>query len=106
LFAGDLEAEGEGALVAAGIGEVDVVKVAHHGSPTSSTPAFVAATHPELAVISCGRANQFGFPSPSVIARWRAVGAEIARTDLDGAVTVRVDVTGALDVQRFASPTR
>ena len=103
LFAGDLEVEGEEVLVAAGIGEVDVVKVAHHGSPTSSTPPFVAATRPELAVISCGRANQFGFPSPDVLERWQAVGSDIARTDRDGSVVVRVDTTGALTVQRFAT---
>jgi competence protein ComEC len=78
-----------------------VVKVPHHGSPTSSTPAFVAATHPSLAVISCGRANHFGFPSADVLARWRAAGASIARTDEDGAVTVTIDATGGLGVSRF-----
>ncbi|MDQ3341311.1 MAG: DNA internalization-related competence protein ComEC/Rec2 [Myxococcota bacterium] len=104
LFAGDLEGEGEEALVAAGVPDVDVVKVAHHGSPTSSTAAFVEATRPELAVISCGRANQFKFPSPAVVERWRAVGADIARTDRDGTVTVRVDASGRLTVQRFTTP--
>ena len=106
LFAGDLEVEGEEALVAAGVPAVDVVKIAHHGSPTSSTPGFVAATRPEIAVISCGRANQFGFPSPAVIERWRSVGAEVARTDSDGTVTVRVDAGGRLAVHRFATPVR
>lgn len=102
LFTGDLEAEGEELLVAAGIGEVDVVKVAHHGSPTSSSPAFVAATRPEVAVISCGVANPFGFPSPAVVGRWREVGARVERTDLGGAITVTVAADGALRVQRFA----
>ena len=106
LFAGDLEVEGEEALVAAGVPAVDVVKIAHHGSPTSSTPGFVAATRPEIAVISCGRANQFGFPSPAVVERWRSVGAEVARTDSDGTVTVRVDAGGRLAVHRFATPVR
>ncbi|HEU4734534.1 MAG TPA: ComEC/Rec2 family competence protein [Kofleriaceae bacterium] len=102
LFAGDLEAEGEDELVAAGIGRADVVKVPHHGSPTSSTSRFVAATHPGLAVISCGPANAFGFPSSEVVARWRGAGAEIARTDLDGAIAVTIDGTGALAIDRFA----
>jgi competence protein ComEC len=106
LFSGDLEAEGEEALVAAGLRPVDIVKVPHHGSPTSSTPAFVAATHPALAVISCGRANQFGFPSPAVLARWGAAGADVARTDLDGSVTIRVDASGELVTERFATPAR
>ena len=104
LFAGDLEAEGEAALVAAGVPPVDVVKVPHHGSPTSSTAAFVAATHPALAVISCGVANAFGFPSPAVLARWRESGADVARTDRDGAITVVVDAQGDLAVDRFVSP--
>jgi competence protein ComEC len=104
LFAGDLEAEGEEQLVTAGIGAVDVVKVAHHGSPTSSSPPFVAATHPELAVISCGVANAFGFPSSEVVARWRAAGAHVERTDLAGAITVTVPADGALLVARFSRP--
>jgi competence protein ComEC len=102
LFAGDLEAEGEEALVAAGVERVAVVKVAHHGSPTSSSAAFVEATAPEVAVISCGVANAFGFPSEDVLARWRGVGARVQRTDLDGAVTVTVGISGALGVSRFA----
>jgi competence protein ComEC len=101
LFTGDIEREGEDALVAAGVGRVDVVKVPHHGSPTSSSPALVAATRPGLAVISCGAGNHFGFPSPAVVERWRAAGAEVARTDADGAITVVVDATGELAVQRF-----
>ncbi len=100
-FTGDLEAEGEEALVTAGLGHVDVVKVPHHGSPTSSTATLVAATHPALAVISCGRGNHFGFPSQEVIARWRAAGAEVARTDEDGAITVTIDMAGSLAVDRF-----
>jgi len=102
LFAGDVEAEGEDELIIAGLGPADVVKVPHHGSPTSSTARFVAATHPGLAVISCGRENSFGFPSPDVVERWRAVGAEVARTDRDGAITVTIDARGALAIDRFA----
>lgn len=100
LFTGDLELEGEELLVEAGIGHADVVKVAHHGSPTSSADAFVVRTSPELAVISCGRGNAFGFPSAQVLARWRDAGAEVMRTDLHGAVTVVVDSAGALAVDR------
>jgi len=101
LFAGDAEAEGEAAVVAAGLRHVDVVKVGHHGSPTSSSEAFVRATHPGTAVISCGVANTFGFPSPAVMARWRAVGAEVERTDTSGAITVTIEPDGRLEVDRF-----
>jgi len=100
LFAGDVEAEGETALVAAGLGHVDVVKVAHHGSPTSSIAEFVAATHPEVAVISCGVANTFGFPSADVVDRWRAAGADVERTDTGGAITVTVAPLQPLIVER------
>jgi competence protein ComEC len=102
LLPGDLEREGEEALVAAGLPHADVVAVPHHGSPTSSSEPFVAATHPEIAVISCGLANHFGFPSPEVVARWRAVGAAVERTDRDGAVTITVEPSGAMTVERFA----
>jgi competence protein ComEC len=102
VFAGDVESEGEDALVATGLGRADIVKVPHHGSPTSSSAAFIAATRPGLAVISCGQANAFGFPSPAVVERWRAAGAEIARTDRDGAITATIDDAGALAIRRFA----
>jgi len=99
-FVGDVEAEGEAALVAAGLGHVDVVKVAHHGSPTSSTPDFIAATHPEVAVISCGVANTFGFPAAAVVERWTAAGAEVERTDTGGAITVTIAPHQPLTVDR------
>ncbi|HEX3482155.1 MAG TPA: ComEC/Rec2 family competence protein [Kofleriaceae bacterium] len=101
VFTGDIEAEGEDAVVAAGLGAADVVKVPHHGSPTSSTATLVAATHPALAVISCGAANAFGFPSPAVVERWQAAGADIARTDRDGAITVTIDAGGRLAIDRL-----
>jgi competence protein ComEC len=68
-----------------------VVKVPHHGSRTSSSEEFVAAVRPQVAVVSVGRWNRFGHPAPEVLARYRAHGAEIFRTDEDGAVTVETD---------------
>lgn len=104
LFTGDIEAEGEELLVAAGIGRVDVVKVAHHGSPTSSSQHFVDTVQPAFAVISCGVANPFGFPSPAVVDRWQRAGARVERTDLGGAITVTIASDGGLAVDRHASP--
>jgi len=96
LFAGDVEAEGEGALLARAGQAVaaDVVKAPHHGSKTSSTADFVSATHPSVVVISVGERNRWGFPNPGVMARWRGVGARVLRTDRDGGVTVTVDKRG------------
>jgi competence protein ComEC len=102
LFTGDIETEGEDELIAAGIRRADVVKVPHHGSPTSSTAALVDATRPALAVISCGHGNSFGFPSRDVVERWRDAGADVARTDTDGAIRVTIDAAGALAIDRFA----
>lgn len=98
LFAGDVEREGEEELLGPWNElSADVVKVPHHGSPTSSSGRFVAATAPRLAVISCGRGNRFGFPSPAVVARWHDAGATVARTD-EGSVTVVIDAGGGLAV--------
>ena len=68
-----------------------VVKIPHHGSLTSSSPEFVRALSPTVAVVSAGRANHFGHPVPEVLDRYRAAGAEVFRTDRDGAVTIETD---------------
>lgn len=92
LFTGDLEAEGEKELLRRG-GTVKstVLKVPHHGSRSSSSPQFVAAVDPSIAVFSLGYHNRFHFPAPGVIDRYRTAGAKIFRTDLDGAICVTVD---------------
>jgi len=68
-----------------------VVKIPHHGSLTSSTREFVNALRPQVAVVSAGGSNHFGHPVPEVLDRYREVGAEVFRTDQDGAVTVDSD---------------
>lgn len=85
LFPGDVEARGEAAALARGGLAADVVKVPHHGSRTSSSPAFIAAVGARHAVISLATPNRLGFPDQAVVARWRAAGAEVHRTD-EGAV--------------------
>jgi competence protein ComEC len=101
LFTGDLEAEGEIALVGEGGAAADVVKAAHHGSRTSSTEELVTAVAAETVVISCGVANRFGFPHEEVLERWEQAGVRILRTDRDGAVTVRVTSGGNLATSTF-----
>ena len=78
-----------------------IVKIPHHGSLTSSTPAFLAALRPAVAIASAGRANHFGHPVPEVLERYRAAGAEVFRTDQDGAV--RSDRRNAMTWQRSAA---
>ena len=70
----------------------DVLKVAHHGSATSSTAAFLAAVAPRLAVISVGADNRFGHPDEGVLGRLG--GTVVRRTDVDGAVDVFTDGEG------------
>jgi competence protein ComEC len=77
-----------------------VLKVAHHGSRTSSSREFVTALAPKVAVISVGRGNTFGHPAPAVLATYRDAGAHVFRTDQDGAVTVETD-GHSLDVRTF-----
>jgi competence protein ComEC len=77
-----------------------IVKIPHHGSLTSSSIEFVRALAPTIAVVSAGRGNHFGHPVPEVLQRYEEVGAQIFRTDRDGAVTVDTDGK-SLHVQSF-----
>ncbi|MCS7151682.1 MAG: MBL fold metallo-hydrolase [Endomicrobia bacterium] len=71
--------------------EANILKVAHHGSATSTTEIFLDTVMPEVAVISCGLNNRFGHPHPSVIKRLKNYGVEIYRTDRDGTIEVIID---------------
>jgi competence protein ComEC len=88
LLAGDIERPSEREILSENLPlGVDFLKVAHHGSKTSTIDPFLAAAHPEIAAISVGRDNSFGHPSPEVIERLQAAGVRVYRTDRDGAVT-------------------
>ena len=103
LLASDIEAAREQALVATRSPlAATVLKVAHHGSRTSSTPAFLGAVGPAIAVISVGPRNPYGHPDPGVLERLAAAGARLYRTDRDGAVIVETDGR-TLTVTRWAA---
>ena len=112
LLTGDAEAPEEAWLLAhsgAGALRADVLKVAHHGSSTSTTPAFLAAVRPRLALISVGADNDYGHPSPDVVARLLAAGALPLRTDRLGTVVLRTDghdITVQTATDRWAVPPR
>ena len=112
LLTGDIEKSGENKLVATGkeLG-ADVVKVPHHGSRSSSTLPFVAATNPPFAIISVGQNSIFGHPHTEVVERWQANGAEVLTTGKCGNVTVTTDgtdltVTGMQNRTSQGSPCR
>jgi competence protein ComEC len=86
LLTGDIEAEVESRLAAHSRVQAQVLKLAHHGSDSSTTPAFLAAVHPWAAVISVGVDNHFGHPSDKVVARVAQAGVPIYRTDEQGDV--------------------
>ena len=92
LLPGDIGREVEGAVVASlRPAPFRIVKVPHHGSAGSSTPEFVAALGPCLAIVSAGRTNPFGHPAPDVVARYREAGALVLETARAGAITVETD---------------
>lgn len=88
LFTGDIEEEAEQLIVQTYKEAIksDVLKVAHHGSITSSTTQFLDIVDPQKAIISVGRNNRFGFPHTEIIDRLNHRQIEIYRTDKDGAI--------------------
>jgi competence protein ComEC len=88
LLTGDVEEEVDPSLIAAGLPPIDVLKVAHHGSRTATTEAFLAVVRPRVAIASAGADNPYGHPTRSTIERLAAAGARVFRTDVDGSVSV------------------
>lgn len=92
LLTGDVEREMEWRMVNDGLlCSAGVLKVAHHGSRTSTTSEFLEQVRPIFAVISNGFQNTYRFPHPDVVARLEKAGTRILRTDRDGLVRVRTD---------------
>lgn len=85
LFTGDAEAEIENKI---NVGKINILKVAHHGSDTSSSEKFVNETAPEVAIISVGKDNSYGHPSNEIIKRYEKVGSKIYRTDEVGNIFI------------------
>jgi competence protein ComEC len=88
VLGGDLEPAAQSAVVAAaGLGPVDVVAVPHHGSPRQS-PEWASTTSPRIALVTVGRDNDYGHPSPATLEAYERTGAVVGRTDRDGDVAV------------------
>ncbi|HEX5110085.1 MAG TPA: DNA internalization-related competence protein ComEC/Rec2 [Vicinamibacterales bacterium] len=92
LLTGDISAEVERAILPQlSTARYRILKVAHHGSRTSTSGELLDAWKPQLAIVSCGRGNRFGHPAPEVIARLAAAGVRVVRTDLEGQITIETD---------------
>ena len=104
LLTGDVEGEGEEALMyqlaLRGIGSVDILKVAHHGSRGASSEEFLELIQPGISVISCGRNNRYGHPHAELLERLEKEGSMIISTAQSGAVEIRVK-DGKVIVEEF-----
>jgi beta-lactamase superfamily II metal-dependent hydrolase len=89
LFTGDSEAETERRLIESGAPlSAQVLKVAHHGSRYSTSREFLERVRPDVAILSCGRENDYGHPAQATLDRLRLFVREIHRTDLEGEITL------------------
>lgn len=100
LFTGDIEKTREGQLLAESRSNlnVDILKVAHHGSSSSSSPLFIKSVRPKTAIICCGQDNKYGHPHQETIFLLQSLGIEIYQTDLSGTILIKTD---GIDYQIF-----
>jgi competence protein ComEC len=105
LLTGDIERETESFLTAAPeFLQADVVKVAHHGSRTSSTENFVNIVKARVAVVSVGRDSPFGHPKAEVVERWKNAGAKVLTTGENGTISFSTDGKDLLEMRTFNKP--
>ena len=106
LMTGDAQSEAEVRLLSHGGSDLraDILKVGHHGSAYSSTPEFLSAVQPKIAIISCGLHNVFGHPSPMTLHALRTAGAMIYRTDIGGGISIETDGTSIMPPRSWLSP--
>ena len=102
LLAGDIEKNSETRLLKQHADNLStsLLVVPHHGSKSSSSYEFVAATLPDYAVFTAGYRNRFGHPREEVLQRYADSGAELLRSDEDGAILVEMNAQG-LRVERY-----
>ena len=92
LMSGDLGGEGEDALIRSGYPlDAEILKVGHHGSSSSTLPAFLARVRPEMGVLFVGEDNPYGHPHQETLDLLKESGVTVYRTDRDGTVVVRTD---------------
>ena len=100
LFTGDAGEAVESRL-AGRVGDVDLLKVGHHGSRTATGDAWLGEIKPEIAVVSVGEGNRYGHPAPEVLARLVERGITLRRTDVEGTITIVLEGDrGAADIRR------
>ena len=104
LFTGDIEKIAEEKLlknISNNLLKTDILKVAHHGSKTSSIQEFVKKVQPKIALIGVGKNNKFKHPDYEVLNRLQQIGTIIYRTDVNGEISIKVDRKGRIDIKKF-----
>lgn len=99
LFTGDNEELGELEFINKDI-DVDILKVGHHGSNTSSTNIFLEKVSPKISIISCGKNNSFNHPNPKVLERLNKLNNKIYRTDEDGTIIVNSYGKSIIEIEK------
>lgn len=103
LFTGDIEEIAEKKILEVYKGsyilEADVLKVAHHGSKTSTTQEFLEHVNPKICLIGVGKNNMFGHPSGEVMERF--CGRRIYRTDENGEIILEINSKGKVKVDKL-----
>ena len=101
LFTGDIEKLAEQQILKTEKAEIraDILKVAHHGSKTSSIPEFIKAVGPKIALIGVGKNNTFGHPNQQTIKNLENIKCRIYRTDLQGEIIIKIDQKGSMNVK-------
>lgn len=100
LFSGDAEDEQERELARSGLPPVEILKVPHHGSRTSSSEEFLSQLHPRIAVISVGQDNRYGHPADATLTRLARHQVTTYRTDQQGAITITFEGQTTVRTQR------
>ena len=102
LFTGDIEEAEKDILKEYDLNDLQstILKVAHHGSNTSSSQEFVDAVNPQIALIGVGENNKFNHPSEEVIERLKIKGIKIFRTDQMGEISIVVDRNGKMKIKK------
>ena len=103
LFTGDIEKKAEEEILEtyknSKMLESDILKVAHHGSKTSTTNEFLNKVKPKIALIGVGKDNMFGHPSNTTIEKLENMGIKIYRTDLNGEISICVNDKGQVSIK-------
>lgn len=103
LFTGDIEKVAEDKIVNLykdkSVLESDILKVAHHGSKTSTTEEFLKLVNPKICLVGVGKNNLFGHPSSEVIERLEKSNVKIYRTDINGEINIIIDKRGKYKIE-------